>query len=66
MFPTPTLYRHDFLKQMYRYMVIAYQDNGLATYGKRMTIDLVDGVVSAKIFFTPNPHPTPHAHTVVR
>jgi hypothetical protein len=27
-------------------MVIAYADNGLAAYGKRMTIDLVDGTVS--------------------
>lgn len=28
---------------MYRYFVIAYQDNGLASYGKRMTVELVDG-----------------------
>ena len=39
---TPPL-RHDFLKQMYRYMVISFGDNGLASYGKRMEIDLVDG-----------------------
>lgn len=44
----PTFSRHDFLKQIYRYMIIAYQDNGLAAYGKRMTIDLVDGTVSGK------------------
>lgn len=28
---------------MYRYMVISFGDNGLASYGKRMEIDLVDG-----------------------
>jgi len=28
---------------MYRYMVISFGDNGLASYGKRMDIDLVDG-----------------------
>jgi hypothetical protein len=42
----PAASRHDFLKQIYRYMIIAYQDNGLQAYGKRMTIDLVDGTVS--------------------
>lgn len=41
--PTFNLRRHDFLKQMYRYMVISFGDNGLASYGKRMEIDLVDG-----------------------
>ena len=39
---TPLL-RHDFLKQMYRYMVISFGDNGLASYGKRMEVELVDG-----------------------
>ena len=45
-FRTQPRHRHDFLKQMYRYMIIAFQDNGLAQYGKRMTVDLVDGMVS--------------------
>jgi len=35
--------RSDFLRQMYRWMLISFQDNGLAAYGKRMEIDLVDG-----------------------
>lgn len=35
--------RHDFLRQLYRYFVISYQDNGLAQYGKRMEVELIDG-----------------------
>ena len=31
---SPVDFRHDFLLQMYRYMEIAYGENGLAQYGQ--------------------------------
>ena len=38
---SPNDFRHDFLLQMYRYMEIAYGENGLAQYGKRMDVELI-------------------------